>query len=152
MEIDNKMNPKYTPVTKPLLHKDKEGDPRKTNWNHRQVIGMLNYLQGFTRTDIAMATHQCTRFSADPKASHERVVRYIGKYLLGDKDRGIIYRPNPKRGIERFVDAVFTGGWAKIDIDNPENVLSRSGYTIYYAGCPVMWNSRLQTEITLSTA
>ena len=152
MEIDDKMNPKSAPATKPLLHKDKDGDPRKYSWNYRQVIGMLNYLQGSTRPDIAMATHQCARFSADPKASHERAVRYIGKYLLGTKDRGIIYRPNPKKGIECYVDADFAGGWAKADADNPENVLSRSGYTVYYAGCPVMWSSRLQTEIALSTA
>ena len=28
---------------------------------------------------------------------------------------------------------------------------SRSGYVIKYAGCPLMWASRLQTEIALST-
>ena len=85
MEIDDTMNPKKVPVMKPLLHKDKDGDPRKTAWNYRHVIGMLNYLQGSTRPDISMATHQCARFSSDPKASHERAVRYIGKYLLGTK-------------------------------------------------------------------
>lgn len=110
MEITDRMNPKPTPVTKLLLHKDKDGDPRKTSWNYRQVIGMLHYLQGSTPPDISMATHQCARFSSDPKVSHERAVRYIGKYLLGTKDRGVIYRPNPNKGIECFVDADFAGG------------------------------------------
>ena len=152
MEINDKVNPKSIPATKPLLHKDKDGDSRKTQWNYRQVIGMLNYLQGSTRPDISMATHQCARFTSDPKASHERAVRYIGKYLLGTKTRGIIYKPDPKKGIECFVDADFAGGWVKADADNPENVLSRSGFTLFYAGCPVMWSSKLQTEIALSTA
>ena len=35
---------------------------------------------------------------------------------------------------------------------NPENVLSRTGYIIYYYGCHVISASRLQTEIALSTA
>ena len=29
--------------------------------------------------------------------------------------------------------------------------MSRTGYAIYYAGCPVLWSSKLQTEIALST-
>jgi hypothetical protein len=32
-----------------------------------------------------------------------------------------------------------------------KNVLSRTGYIIYYAGCPIHWVSKLQTEIALST-
>ena len=34
---------------------------------------------------------------------------------------------------------------------NPEAVLSRTGFVISYAGCPIYWGSRLQTEIALST-
>jgi hypothetical protein len=33
-----------------------------------------------------------------------------------------------------------------------ENVLSRTGYVIMYANCPILWVSRLQTKIALSTA
>ena len=29
--------------------------------------------------------------------------------------------------------------------------MSRTGYAIYYAGCPVLWSSKLQTEIAFST-
>ena len=38
------------------------------------------------------------------------------------------------------------------DSENADNVLSRTGYVICYAGCPVVWSSKLQTEIALSTA
>ena len=31
-------------------------------------------------------------------------------------------------------------------------MLSRTGYTIFYTGCPIIWVSKLQTEIALSTA
>ena len=83
---------------------------------------MLNYLQGYTRPDIYVVTHQCARFSADPKVSHEIVVRYIGKYLLATKNRGIIYRPTPKKYIERFVDADFACDWATAGADNPKKI------------------------------
>jgi hypothetical protein len=36
---------------------------------------------------------------------------------------------------------------------NAGNVYSRTGwYVIWYAGCPIQWQSKLQTEIALSTA
>ena len=54
---DSKTNSKPTPASKPLLHKDLEGWTRKNNWNYRQAIRMLIYLQGLTHPDISMAVH-----------------------------------------------------------------------------------------------
>jgi hypothetical protein len=113
---------------------------------------MLTYLTGRVRPDIAMATHQCARFSICPMRSHEIAVMRIGQYLLGTKDRGMIYRPDLKRGLEIFVDANFAGGWDPEDAKNADNVYSRTGYVICYAGCPMFWQSKLRTEIALSTA
>ena len=31
-------------------------------------------------------------------------------------------------------------------------MLSRTGYVIFCAGCPMVWSSKMQTEIALSTA
>ena len=149
---DSNCNSRPTPAVKPLLHKDLDGLDRNNSWNYRTAIGMLTYLQGTTRPDISMAVHQCARFSMNPKLTHERAVKRIGRYLLGTKDRGIIYKPNMMKGLECYVDADFAGGWAKADADNPDNVLSRTGYIITYAGCPLIWASRMQTEISLSTA
>ena len=140
-----------TPATYPLLSKDTEGPPMKANWKYRSVIGMLGYLQGTTRPDISMAVHQCARFNNDPKLSHERAVKRIGRYLLDTKDKGLIFKPDFSKGLECYVDADFAGGWKDSDHSLPESVLSRSGYVIMYAGCPIYWCSKMQTEIALST-
>ena len=47
-----------TPAGYPLLNKDENGPSRKASWKYRGIIGMLGYLQGTKRPDIAMATHQ----------------------------------------------------------------------------------------------
>ena len=47
--------------------------------------------------------------------------------------------------------ADFAGSWDAGDSNNPENVMSRTGYIIQHTGCPVIWYSKLQTEIALST-
>ena len=106
---------------------------------------MLGYLQGTTRPDITMATHQCARFNNDPHLSHERAVKRIDRYLLDTRDKGIIYRPDITQGLECYVDADFAGGWKDGNHDSPESVLSRTGFFIMYAGCPITWGSKLQT-------
>jgi len=149
VEGESVYNTRPTPATKPLLHKDNMGDARKQNWNYRTAIGMLTYLQGTTRPDIAMAVHQCARFSINPKLSHEKAVKRIARYLLGNKDRGIQFKPDKTKGIQCYVDADFAGCWNKEDPNNPQNVLSRTGFIVFYAGCPMLWASRMQTEIAL---
>ena len=98
-----------------------------------------------------MAVHQCARFNNQLMLSHERAIKRIAKYLKGTSDRGNVYHPNKTKGIECYVDADFFGGWSQADANNLENVMSRTGYAIYYTGCPVLWSSKLQTEIAFST-
>ena len=54
-------------------------------------------------------------------------------------------------GLEFYADADFAGGWPSCDHTNPECVLSRMGFVIIYARCPLTWCSKLQTKIALST-
>ena len=152
MKDESLHNTKPTPAVKPLLNKDLRGEKRKNNWSYRTAIGMLIYLQGTTRPDILIAVHPCARFSVSPKLSHERAVKRIGRYLLGTKDRGLAFKLNDNHGLECHVDADFAGGWDKENPDDPDNVLSRTGYVVFYAGCPLVWASRMQTEIVLFTA
>jgi hypothetical protein len=145
-------NTKDTPaVYKEILHKDELGPRRKQTWKYRSAIGMLNYLAASTRPDCLYAVHQCARFSADPKLSHERAVKRVIRYLKGTKDKGIILNPNKDKGIQCYVDADFAGGYSTETSEDPVSVFSRTGYVIYYYGCPVTWVSKLQAEISLST-
>jgi hypothetical protein len=50
-------------------------------------------------------------------------------------------------GIECYIDADFAGGWNITTSTNADNVVSRTGFVITYANCPIYWTSRLQTEI-----
>ena len=76
----------------------------------------------------------------------------IGRYLLNSPDKGIVYKVDKTKGLEVYVDADFGGNWANADANNVDSVLSRTGFVICYANCPIVWCSKLQTEIALSTA
>ena len=88
----------------------------------------------------------------NPKLSYERAVKRVGRYLLKSNDLGIVYKPDLSKGLECYVGADFAGGWSKEDAGDPDNVLSRTGFIIMYVGCPLIWASRMHTEISLYTA
>ena len=53
--------------------------------------------------------------------------------------------------LEAYTDAVFVGLWG---IEEPQDftcVKSRTGYLIHLGGCPIIWRSKLQTLIAVST-
>ena len=61
-----------------------------------------------------------------------------------------MYLRNDK-GLECFVDTNFAGGWSTNESDDPVLVYSRTGYIIKYNNCPILWASKLQSNISSST-
>jgi hypothetical protein len=58
----------------------------------------------------------------------------------------MIYAPDPKRGLEVWVDADFASGWDSSEANNADNVYSCTAFVIYYAGCPVFWQSNCRQK------
>jgi hypothetical protein len=145
-----KAAPKETPVTAPL-GKCTDAPGPSGAINYRSIVGMLMYLVGNTRPDCSFATHQCARFSHAPRLPHEVAVKRIGRYLLGTRDGGIILRPSKTVKLDCYVDADFAGVWGHEAADDKASVKSRTGYYMLLGNVPVLWASKLQTEIALST-
>ena len=144
-------NPAAVPADSTPLGKDKNGAPCSEKWNYRSVVGRLLYLSGNSRPDIAFAVHQVARFSHEPKRSHEVAVKRIVRYLKGTRNRGLVFRPRDDWKIDCYVDADFCGLWGSEDPDDPVVAKSRTGFILTLAGCPLMWVSKLQTEVSVST-
>jgi hypothetical protein len=136
-----------------VLTMDKNGDPPNGTFNYASVIGMMWYLYGHSRPDLGFALSQAARFSHSPKRSHELALIRIGQYLKGTRDKGLILTPNQDEllKVDCYVDADFCGLYGKEDRLDPTSVKSRTGYVICLAGCPVIWSSKLQESIALST-
>ena len=149
---DERVSTKDIPMASSrLLSYHVNSTPFDGHFNYRSVIGKMLYLEKGTRPDIAYATHQCARFSSDPKKEHGEAVKWLGRYLKGTRDGGLLLRPDKTKGLEVYVDASFAGDWDKKMSHEARTARSRHGYVIYYAGCPILVKSQLQTEIALST-
>jgi hypothetical protein len=71
---------------------------------------------------------------------------------MATKDKGLILLPDATKSLEVHVDCDFAGNWIKEDaMDDPSTAKSRTGYIVSYGGCPVIWASKLQTEVVLSS-
>jgi len=54
----------------------------------RSVIGMPNYLNKGSHSDVACATHQCTHHVEDPKVEHANAVKWLVQHTKGTQNKG----------------------------------------------------------------
>ena len=136
-----------------VLGKDEFGDPAACAFNHASVQGMAWYLERHSRPDLSFAASQTARFSFNPKRSHELALIRIGQYLKKTRKKGLTHEPFNSNSFQMdcCVDGDFMGLYGKEQRTDPDNVKSRTGYVININGCPIIWGSKLQDSISLST-
>jgi hypothetical protein len=116
-----------TPAETSPLPKDALGEPAAGNINYPAVIGMLLYLSGHSRPDIAFAVHQCARYTFKPTRRHKQALVRIGRYLKGTMDKGLIMTPTSHPCVDCYPDADFAGLWGHEDPHDPHCARSRTG-------------------------
>jgi hypothetical protein len=141
-----------TPGRQTVLGRDLKGVEFDERFHYRAVVGKLNFLEKGSRPEIAYSVNQCARFSESPRESHAEAVLHICRYLMVTGEQGIILDPNDEKSFEVYADADFCGNWNRSTAMNDVSTAkSRMGYIISFAGCPITWASKLQTQIALST-
>ncbi len=68
---DGMVKKKYTPSEAEPLVKYEDVEESSGTFSYSSFIGMLLYLLGHTRPDIAYALNCCARYMICPKCSHE---------------------------------------------------------------------------------
>jgi hypothetical protein len=105
------------------------------------------YLSNSYRPDIATAVGQFATFNVNTNLSAWNAVMKLYGYLLYTKDFKSIYRKQSnteqKLKIEIYVDANFNDPHLKSK--------SRSGYVLFVDGCLIVWFSKKQSLLAIST-
>jgi len=109
---------------------------------YRELVGSLIYLSNTSRPDIAYAAGVLSRFNANPSTEHWCFAKHVLRYLQQTRDFGITYN-DTNESLKAFVDADWTG--------NVNDRRSHSGNVLILAGGPVMWFSKRQKSVALST-
>lgn len=107
-----KCNSTRTPADTKPLGTDMHGNAcsRQDRWQYSSIIGMMLYLAGNTRPDIAFAVNQAARHTHHPRAVHEEALVKIARNLQGTKDKGLRFcsssSDQPPR-LDAYCDADF---------------------------------------------
>jgi hypothetical protein len=109
LQLNNKnvMTKKIPALSSKILSRHSESEDFNNWFNYRSVIGKLNYLEKSTRSDISYITHQCARFTSNPKVKHAQALKYLGRYLKETRKMGTILKPVQGMDLEVYVDAAF---------------------------------------------
>ena len=79
-------------------------------------------------------------------------MEYIASYLKGTLGLGISFKPNIFKSFEFFADADYCENWYRSFAEmDPFTAKSCSDWIITYAGCLIIWASKLQTHVATST-
>ena len=109
----------------------------------QSLVGGLQYLANGTRPDICHATNAVAAFVSDPSEKHLIAVKRILRYLQHTPDLGIQFTKGDSK-LLGYGDADYAG--------DTETRKSTTGYVVTLANGPVVWNSKKQTCVALSTA
>ncbi|KAL7474046.1 hypothetical protein ACHAW6_000044, partial [Cyclotella cf. meneghiniana] len=134
------------------VHAFRDSPKFEGNFNYHSAVGKLNYLSQNTRPNILYTVHQAAKYSADPRAEHGEAIVYIVKYLKATRHIGLRFKPDPSKGFQCYCDTDFAGNWNKeFAATDPSTAKSRSAWIVFYATCPIIWASKLQSQVALST-
>jgi len=108
---------------------------------YREAVGTLNWAALAMRPDIAFAVATVAHFAVNPGPAHWEAVKWIFHYLLGTCDLWLTYGKASSH-LEGYADA--NGSMA-------ENWHAISGYASLIDGGAVLWSSKQQEIVSLST-
>ena len=84
------------------------------------------------------------KFQATPSMRHWKAMKHVCRYLRGTINYGIKYRQNGSKPVlTEWTDA----DWAR----DQEKRRSRSGYVLRLSSGPILWCSKMQTSVAMST-
>jgi hypothetical protein len=128
-----------------FLVKCEKKDPKMENRPYRSLVGSLLYVATGTRPDIAFAVCQLSRHLEQPSEEHWNTAIRVLCYFKSTATKGICYQG--KSG-ELELSAYTDADWAS----NKENRRSTSGIMVMINKSPVIFKSKLQQSVALSTA
>ena len=133
-------NPARTPMVERLVNST---DLDISDFPYRGVIGSLMYLMVGTRPDIAVAVSELSRYLEKPSIEHVIAANRVLRYLVGTKDYKLLFDGNLPLQPVAYADADYA--------NDQETRRSTSGYLIQSCGGSVIWKTKTQPTVALST-
>lgn len=110
---------------------------------YRELVGSLMFLSVVSRPDLAFSVAFLSRFLTKYNSVHWEAAKRVLRYIKGTLDYGLIFRKTQDFQLVCYSDADYAG--------DVETRRSTSGCVFLLAGTSVLWYSRRQDVVALST-
>ncbi|XP_043484709.1 secreted RxLR effector protein 161-like [Leptopilina heterotoma] len=109
---------------------------------YRELVGCILYLSISTRPDISHAASVLGQFNNCFNRTHWNAAKRVLRYLKGTSDLGILYT-HERSDLAGYVDADWAG--------STHDRRSFTGFAFILSGGAIVWDSRKQRNVALST-
>ena len=109
----------------------------------KSAVCSLQYAAGGTRPDIAYAVSTIAKFCHQPTELHMTAAKRVLRYLKQTRDLNLTYIKNTPEAIIGYSNADWAG--------DVKDRWSTSGNAFLLGGGAIMWSSRKQSSVALST-
>ena len=140
--------PVRTPLDANIKLEPREPEEGNRSNNYASLIGSLMYAAVATRPDIAFAVNRLASFTANPTMCHWTAAKHVLRYLKGTKNIGITYS---KPESSNMTSQNNFAGYSDASFANNYDHTSVSGYVYTSARGAILWGSRKQNVVSLST-
>jgi hypothetical protein len=138
--------PGYT-IVRPVTEEDKLSVEKQTIF--RSGVGTLLQFVKHSRPDIANAVRELSKcMDSATEGAFKEMLRVI-QFVLATRDFGLYLNPTPLEKMDDGWDLVMysDSDWAG-DLDNRKSI---TGFILFVMGCPVVWKSKQQGNVSLSS-
>src|SRR6266481_3144334 len=136
-------NPVSTPLPKNIKLDDIQAQTEDPSMPYAKAIGSLMYAAIQTQPDIAFVVQHLSQYTLHPAQEHWATVKCVLQYLKGTCNEGIIYKhAKTMPQLKVYSDTNFA---------NRADAKSISGYACVMDGACIMWSSKKQGMVSLST-
>jgi hypothetical protein len=116
---------------------------------YRSGVGMLLYLVKHSRPDIANVVRELSKVLDGPTEAAMKELKRAIKFVLATRNYGLKIEPDASQGegdweMKIFTDSEYAG--------DKNTRISVGGYIIFLLGVAILWKSKAQKSVTLSSA
>ena len=144
MECQTPGTPGFTIIRDESIERIDQGKQSK----YRTGVGMLLFLIKHSRPDIANCTRELSKvLDGATESAYKEMIRVI-KFVASTKEWGLKFNPtfekDKKWTLTMYTDSDYGG--------DKETRISVTGYILFFMGVPIIWKSKSQRSVTLSSS
>ena len=112
--------------------------------DYRSIVGTISFIAGSARPECSYVAKELARNLSNPTADHMRAAKRCAQYMYTTRYDGVTYDQRMSHEPIAYCDADFA--------NQLSNRRSTTGRVIMLYGAAIVWSSRQQRTVALSTA